>query len=211
MKKIGLVIACDCEIPKTLYKYDYEQILNFKKYQLKDDSEILLAVTDPGKENVISKTEELLNGNNLDYIINLGFSGGAYPNAKIGDIIVAKNLRYHNKMIKSDKELIKEAISALKSENLDYKLGDIQVSDIFLLSKENIQSDVLAVDMESFHIAKTSSKYNTKFLIVRFLSDILSDKEPKYFTKLRIKLKITKGIKKASKQLDTFFKTYFQI
>lgn len=206
-----MVVAVECEIPEILTKYSYNQLYKFKKYKLKDNSEIILAVTQPGKENAIATTEDLLKNFDVDYVINLGFSGGAYENAQVGDIIVAENIRYYNKTIELDKKLLKKAISAISSRNLQYKVGNIQVSDNFVLSTNNVHSDILAIDMESFHIAKTSLKYNTKTLIVRILSDVLSKRDPKYFTKLHIKFKLKKGVRKAGEQLNKFFKAFFEL
>ncbi|MCK4364809.1 MAG: hypothetical protein KAW45_02035 [Thermoplasmatales archaeon] len=206
-----MIIALECEIPKTLRRYKFREEKEFRIYQLRKNLKIILDISGYGKRNASEKTERLLDNFDVDYIINLGYSGASYPGAKIGDIVIASKAKYLKNMIELDAELIKAAASKLTSGNNTYQVGTIQVFDRFIFSKKGISKDVLAVDMESFFVAHLALQKGVKTLIVRSISDILSGKEPSCFHNLIVRYKLLKGFKKASQALDDFFKVFFQL
>ena len=120
----------------------------------------------------------LLKNFKVDYILNSGFSGAAYNGAKIGDLIVANQVIYNHNTLELDPDLIKLTKSIINSDEQSYKIGTVQVFNQFVHSKVGLSKDVLAVDMESYHIAKTALKYGKKTMVIRSISDILSERDP---------------------------------
>jgi adenosylhomocysteine nucleosidase len=172
---------------------------------------LILCISGVGKINAIEKTEKLLKNFNVDYILSIGISGVQYENAKIGDIVIANKAKYNDETIHLDKNLYKLAESIISSKNTRCYIGVIQNFDNFIYSKQNIDKDVIAVDMESFHVAKTALKFGVPTLIVRSVSDILSKSDPKFFPKLAINYKFIKGYQKSRSSINNFFKDFYQM
>jgi len=215
MDKIGMVVATDSEIPKLLNKLSHTNKNDFVLYRLPDDNELIIVISQPGRENAVFATERLLSKFDVDYILNIGFSGGAYDDARIGDLIVANKARYMEKVFDLDDGLIRKTEFVLSSNKFNYRIGEVQTFDDFVFSKIDVHRNVFAVDMESYHIAKTASEFHKKTLIVRCISDILSKKDPIFikdyifFKKLYAQLKTVKGFKKSCLQINNFFNKFF--
>ena len=209
--RIGLLIAIKWEIPNFFINFNLDFKREFNTVKLKYDSEIIVGISGPGKKNAIDKTELLLKKYDIDFLINIGFSGTIKNNARIGDIIVAKNLLYNEEKIQVDNNLIKKVITPLKSDNRQYKLGDVQTFDSFVHSKEILSSEVLAVDMESYHIAKTAKKFGVKTIVIRSITDYLSEKDPKFFHSYYAFFKTYIGKNRACKCLDNICGSIFNL
>ena len=153
----------------------------------------------------------MLRNFNVDYILSIGTSGAQYENAKIGDIVIANKAKYNDETIQLDNNLYKMAESILSSKNTRSYLGVIQNFDTFIYSKQDINKDIAAVDMESFHVAKTALKFGVQTLIIRSVSDILSKSDPKFFPKLSLQYKIIKGFQKSRSSINNFFKDFYQM
>jgi len=211
MSTIGLLIAIKWEIPKFFDKFNLDFNREFNSIKLEKDLEIILAISGPGKKNAINKTELLLKNYNVHYLINMGFSGTVRNAARIGDIVIAENIFYNEEKIQLDTNLIKKVINSFKSDNRHYKIGNIQTFDEFVHSKEKLSSNVLAVDMESYHIAKTASKKGVKSVIIRTITDYLSEKDPKFLHSYFAYFKTYKGKNRACRSLNNVCESVFCI
>ncbi len=211
MKNIGVIISIKSEVPRIFKKYKFSDFENYRIYTIYKDMKLILCVSGIGKFNAVRKTENLLKNFNVDYILSIGISGVQYENAKIGDIVIANKVKYNDETIYLDKNLYKLAESILSSKNTRCYLGVIRNFDTFIYSKQHIEKDIAAVDMESFHIAKTALKFGVPTLIVRSVSDILSKYDPKFFPKLTYNYKLIKGYQKSRSSINNFFKDFYQM
>jgi len=211
MKNIGIIISVKSEVPKIFKKYKFSDFENYRIYTIHKVMKLILCISGVGKVNAVEKTEKLLKNFNVDYILSIGSSGVQYENAKIGDIVIANKAKYNDETIYLDKNLYKLAESILSSKNTRCYLGVIQNFDTFIYSKQHIDKDITAVDMESFHVAKTALKFGVPTLIVRSVSDILSKSYPKFFPKLTINYKLIKGYQKSRSSINNFFKDFYQM
>lgn len=206
--KIGIIIAVECEIPKIFNILKFKEKKLFRNYRFSNDFEILLCISGPGEKNAKEKTDLLLKNFEVNYILNSGFSGAAYNEAKIGDLIVANQIKQDQNTLELDSDLIKLTKSIINSDGQSCKVGTVQVFDQFVHSKIGLSKDVLAVDMESYHIAKTALKYGKKTIVIRSISDILSERDPLFFPGISMRYKFIKGLKTAVKGLDSFYEKF---
>ena len=211
MKNIGVIISIKSEVPRIFKKYKSSDFKNYQIFTIHKDLKLILCVSGVGKINAVEKTEKFLKNFNVDYILSIGTSGVQYENAKIGDIVIANKVRYNDETIDLDKNLYKLAESVLSSNNTRCYLGAIQNFDTFIYSKHHIDKDIAAVDMESYHVAKTALGFGVPTLIIRSVSDILSKSDPKFFPKLTINYKIIKGYQKSRSSINNFFKDFYQM
>lgn len=131
--------------------------------------------------------------NNADLIITTGLAGGIDISLTQGDIVLAKEVCYHDVWCgtpnakgqvqdmplyyKSPKELLQRVEENTPKEYFKYGLtvtGDQFVTDVAHLQK--IKKDfpaALAVDMESAAIAQTCFLNETAFLSLRIISDVV--------------------------------------
>jgi adenosylhomocysteine nucleosidase len=211
MKNIGVIISIKSEVPRIFKKYKFSDFENYRVYTINKDMKLILCLSGVGRINAGEKTENLLKNFNVDYILSIGTSGAKYENVKIGDIVIANKAKYNDETIQLDKNLYKLAESILSSKNTRNYLGIIQNFDTFIYSKQNIDKDIAAIDMESFHVAKTAVKFGVPTLIVRSVSDILSKSDPKFFPKLTLEYKLIKGYQKSRNSINNFFKEFYQM
>ena len=211
MKNIGVIISIKSEVPRIFKNYKFSDFENYQVYKINKDMKLILCVSGVGRINAVEKTENLLRNLNVDYILSIGTSGAQYENAKLGDIVIANKAKYNDETIHLDKNLYKLAKSILSSKKTRCYLGIIQNFDTFIYSKHHIDKDIAAVDMESFHAAKTALKFGKPTLIVRSVSDILSKSDPKFFPKLSLQYKIIKGFQKSRSSINNFFKDFYQM
>ena len=211
MKNIGVIISIKSEVPRIFKKYKFSDFENYQVYTINKDMKLILCVSGVGRFNAREKTENLLKNFNVEYILSIGTSGAQYENAKLGDIVIANKAKYYDETIQLDKNLYKMAESVLSSKKTRCYLGVIQNFDTFIYSKQNIDKDIAAVDMESFHVAKTALKFGVSPLIIRSVSDILSKSDPKFFPKITLQYKLIKGFQKSRSSINNFFKDFYQM
>lgn len=109
---------------------------------------VVLVCCGCGKVNAASCTQMLIDKFNVDYIINTGIAGGLNPNVKVCDIVISRDVTYHDvskKQMKNlfpfkeyflgDQKLIDLALKACKSvkdHRLNYHLGRIVTGEYFV-------------------------------------------------------------------------------
>lgn len=148
-------------------------------------------------------------------IINIGSAGGVDSQLHIGDIIVSREVVYHDVDVTlagfkygqvanmpptffADNQLIRLAEQAvIQSTKLPFKTGLIGSGDIFMsdpkLVEQVIQNfpQMMAIDMEAAAIGHTCYMFNCPFVIIRAISDNVMDEINKvdFFTFLAIAAK----------------------
>jgi adenosylhomocysteine nucleosidase len=198
---IGIIGAMDQELKDFITLVQDKKIVKHNEFEFilgkVKDSEVVLVKTRVGKVAAAVATTMLLNYFIVDYVINIGSAGGAKKSSKTGDVIVGNRIFYgdvdltafdykYGQMsgcpyyFKGDDMLIDKFIK-VNNEQIIFK-GDILSSDKFVTNKDELSTiifnhfndaDIYAVEMEAAAIAHTCYLFNTPFLMIKGISDIV--------------------------------------
>lgn len=205
MKKIGLISALEFEIPDQL-NYNYSK--NIQKFRAKEN-EIGVMVSGVGQENAIEATRVLCLEYNPDFIIFMGFCGGVSNDCKVNDLFIADSVHYNGDEISIDPQMLEYVKKRLSRNKYNPIIGKFQTFDEVVLSKKEIASDVIAVEMESYGSVKEANKYDVPTILVKSVSDIIPDKKPVFAAKYRSQREFIKNIHNAKKSLNDFYYSFF--
>jgi adenosylhomocysteine nucleosidase len=178
MKKIAVIVALESE-------YD------FAKSILADKPGISLSMCGMGKVNAAIGATAIIEKNRPDAIISTGLAGAIDRSLHTMDIIVARQVAYHDvwcgegneygqvqgypRFFDADRELYDKAMS-LSVEGLSIK-GGLQISGDRFINAEDVPHlrrmypEALSVDMESGALAQTCHRYGVPFISFRVISD----------------------------------------
>ena len=178
MKKIAVIVALESE-------YD------FAKSILADKPGISLSMCGIGKVNAAIGATSIIEKNRPDAIISTGLAGAIDRSLHTMDIIVARQVAYHDvwcgegneygqvqgypRFFDADRELYDKAMS-LSVEGLSIK-GGLQISGDRFINAEDVPHlrsmypEALSVDMESGALAQTCHRYGVPFISFRVISD----------------------------------------
>lgn len=160
-----------------------------------NDKEVVLALSGIGMVNATITTTLLINEFKIDKIYFSGVAGSINKDVNLGDIVISDSLveylfdatafgykigeipRMNSSEFKPN-EILLDAKNKLKNEKIKY--GKILSGDKFVSSKSEKEKlgkdfDALAVDMESAAIAHTAVVLGVDFLIIRSISDSITD------------------------------------
>ncbi len=163
--------------------------------------DIILLQSGIGKVNVAIAAAILLDRFKPDYLVNTGSAGGFSRDLSIGDIVLSTRVSQHDVDVtafgyevgqvpgcplyfESDKMLL-DLANDCKLFDCSYRIhkGLIVSGDLFLKEKEHIDSvnenfpDVIAGEMEGGAVAQVCYRFNTPFLIIRSISDLIFAEE----------------------------------
>ena len=181
--KIGIIVAMDKELKQL------QEVFR--------NSDVLVQKCGIGKVNAALGAQRMINEFHPDCIISSGCAGGNGDDINVQDIIVSKELCYHDvycgKAIddstvygqvqglparyQADPELLRKALS-LQTSDIMLHQGLIVTGDWFVDSKEKMREiighfpEAKAVDMESCAIAQTCYINKVPFISFRVISDI---------------------------------------
>ena len=162
-----------------------------------NEKEIVFVQSGIGKVNAAITATLLIEKFNVQEVIFSGVAGSLDARLKIGDVVIGRDIVQHDvdatafgyKMgqipqmkewaFESDKDLI-EKIAKISNINHQILLGRILTGDQFISKKDvKIQLgkdfDALCVDMESGAVAQVCARLGIKFLIIRSISDSITD------------------------------------
>ena len=153
--------------------------------------DVLIAKCGIGKVNAAINTYKVISRYHPDILINTGVAGGVSDRTRIGDILVADYVAYHDVwcgpgteigtadgmdvFMACDAKVIEKAYQLLQGHRL--QVGLICSGDRFICSPEETLEirknfpEAIAVDMESAAIAHVCCMENIKFNIIRVISD----------------------------------------
>lgn len=181
--RVGIIVAMDKEL---------KQLQDVFK-----NSDVLVQKCGIGKVNAALRAQRMINEFRPDCIISSGCAGGNGDDINVQDIIVSKELCYHDvycgKAIddttvygqvqglparyQADPELLRKALS-LQPSDIKLHQGLIVTGDWFVDSKDKMREiishfpEAKAVDMESCAIAQTCYIHKVPFVSFRVISDI---------------------------------------
>ena len=162
-----------------------------------NEKEIVFVQSGIGKVNAAITATLLIEKFNVKEVIFSGVAGSLDARLKIGDVVIGRDIVQHDvdatafgyKMgqipqmkewaFESDKDLI-EKTAKINNINHQILLGRILTGDQFISKKDvKIQLgkdfDALCVDMESGAVAQVCASLGIKFLIIRSISDSITD------------------------------------
>ena len=181
--KIGIIVAMDKELKQL------QEVFR--------NSDVLVQKCGIGKVNAALGAQRMINEFHPDCIISSGCAGGNGDDINVQDIIVSKELCYHDvycgKAIddttvygqvqglparyQADPELLRKALS-IGPSGVNLHQGLIVTGDRFVDSKDKMREiighfpEAKAVDMESCAIAQTCYINKVPFISFRVISDI---------------------------------------
>ncbi len=181
--KIGIIVAMDKELQQLK--------------QLFSDENVRVEKCGIGKVNAALGAQRMINEFHPDIIISSGCAGGNGDDINIQDVIVSREVTYHDVYCGRAVDditiygqvqglparyvadpLLLEKAKALNIEGINIHDGLIVTGDWFVDSKEKMRSiiekfpEAKAVDMESCAIAQTCYINKVPFISFRVISDI---------------------------------------
>ncbi len=197
--KIGIIGAMDEEVQILKDKiglYEKTVIAGSEFYTgTIDYQEVVILKSGIGKVNAAMATTLLIQLFKPDYVINTGSAGGFHQNLQVGDIVISKELRYHDvdatvfgyeygqvpgmpAAYFPDANLVQMAEESGKQVNVHVVTGLITSGDSFMSDEERVKEvkelfpKLYAAEMEATAIAQVCTQFEIPFVIIRSLSDI---------------------------------------
>jgi len=197
--KIGIIGAMEEEVQilrEQIHNRHEEHIAGCEFYSgTIEGVEVIVLKSGIGKVNAAMGTTLLLQLYNPDYVLNTGSAGGFNKALRVGDIVISRELRYHDvdatvfgyeygqvpgmpPLYSPDKKLADLAKRCAEQLDVNVVEGLITSSDSFMSDEARVQEvinlfpDVHAAEMESTAIAQVCSQFKVPFVIIRSLSDI---------------------------------------
>lgn len=196
--KIAVIAAMQKELKLILAQLqNYKEVSfgDFSAYEGKlGDHTVLVARCGIGKVNSALRTAQIIERFSPDLVINSGVAGGVDESMRIGSVLVADRVAYHDVWCgpgtsygaadgcpvyfepwSEGMELIKRIAS--ESDD-DIRSGLLCSGDKFISQPSEVVeikshfADALGCDMESASIAQTCMKHEVPFMIVRVMSDM---------------------------------------
>ena len=160
--------------------------------------EVVIVQCGIGKVNAAISTTLLIEKFQVSYLINTGVAGALDPALRVGDIVLADALSYHDVDVTgfgyeygqlpdmpanfySDSILLRALQNAARVAGVEPVIGRIVSGDQFVESQQRIEAikehypRARAVEMESAAIAQTAHRMGVPFAIVRSISDGAND------------------------------------
>lgn len=195
--KLGIICAMEEELRTLVENLDNASKITRHGYVFHTGSigrhEVVLVQSGIGKVMSAIAVTLLVEVFSVDGIINTGSAGAVNHELKIGDVVVADKLAYHDVDVTAFGyafgqmaqqplyfESSKYFVSELKKAIENPVVGLITSSDSFISSDGRIAEikkhfpDVLAVEMEGASIAQAATALKKPFVIIRAMSDTAS-------------------------------------
>jgi len=200
MKTIGIIGAMEIEV--TLLKSKME-IISTKNIAGMDffvgkmnSKNIILVRCGVGKVNSAICTQILIDMYGVDCVINTGIAGAIHEDLRVGDVVISKDLTYHDfdvsafdteriggipgvsAFVEADDNMINAAVEAAKEAIPEVKtvVGRIVTGDQFIADKN--RKDIIVkhfkpycVEMEGASIAHACHLNEIPFVVIRAMSD----------------------------------------
>lgn len=195
---IGIIGAMEQETRLLLENMENKKIetvqhLNYTQGTI-GSQRVVLAQSGIGKVNSALATAFMIDRYQPKLVINTGSAGGLQPGMKIGDVLVAETVAYHDvdatafgyvkgqvpqmpAVYDSEKETVEEIKQAAAEVGLNAQSGMIVSSDSFIAGKEAFTQiladfpEAGATEMEGASIAQTCHVLSVPCVVVRAISD----------------------------------------
>ena len=196
--KIGIIAAMEQELVLLVEQLENkveETVLGNTYYTGRlGKHDVVLVQSGVGKVMSAMSVAVLADHFGVDALINTGSAGAVAPGLKIGDVVVASKLAYHDVDLtafgydygqmsmqplyfESDSTFVETFEKVLAQASIDSKIGLIATGDSFIAGQDKIDAikghfpEVLAVEMEGAAIAQAAHSVKKPFIVVRAMSD----------------------------------------
>ncbi len=201
---IAVIVALECEKKAIVNLLENKQevnsrLSNYVKGYL-NNQEILVALCGVGKVAAAITACSIIENYDIDIMINIGTAGGIKEQERIGDVLIADKLTYHDwdlssfdgslpsfasnqYVFETDKSLIDKAKSILEDVDHNVFIAPLVSGDSFICSQDKVEyiqkyyPEAYGCEMEATSIAHVCHQYNIKCLIIRSFSDIVIKKD----------------------------------
>lgn len=160
------------------------------------NQEVVVCTSGVGKVNAAFTATKVIMKYNPKMIINIGSAGGMQEGQKVGDIVLADQLQYHDFDIGpetvederfifyANEELNNQLKDVLEASKQPFHRGLMVSGDQFIIKTnpafKNIQEKfptAHCTEMEATAIAHVCSRFQVPFIVMRALSDVTLDNE----------------------------------
>lgn len=178
--EIGLVAALHMEVAPFL-----ERCLPLRRYSggefvfrgaMYDDTRIAVVESGPGPRRAERATQSLLDAHEPRWVLSVGFSGGLVPDVRRGHIVVANSVSDGEETLDLDLQMSANPAGGLHVGRFVQSREIVRtVAEKQALAE---RTGAIAVDMESFAVAKVCAARKVRFMAIRCVSDDLSEDLP---------------------------------
>ena len=165
--KIGIITALSMEKEQIVELLEEKQEMKEGNYDYVmgslNGNELVIMESGIGKVNAAIGTLEMIKTHNPDCIISTGVAGGIDPELSVMDVVVSKNIVYHDVYCGEG-----NAFGQVQGLPLYFKGNETLYECAMELDTD---TNILGVDMESAAIAQTCFLYDIPFLSFRIISD----------------------------------------
>jgi len=159
---------------------------------------VLMARTGMGRQRAEASAEAVLARSQITAVISIGFSGALEGRLEVGDLVLASEMigitgiggnEIEPTIYQANEELLRAATEALKATPLRVVLGPTVTAPAIIATpagKQDLgrQTGAIAVDMESYWLARAVLDRGLPFLALRTISDAQEDLLPPFHQSL---------------------------
>jgi nucleoside phosphorylase len=200
---IGMIIALRSEVPGIL---TCPQRGSIAVSQV-GASAVGVLICGVGPHRAMAAAERLCREWKPDALFSLGYSGAIGSALAVGDLVAADSVVYRDEVISVPPGPWRELSVALPAATRLH-VGRLLTSDSIVLSRRGLSPAVLAVDMESWSVAKVAHLRGLPVSIIRAISDIVPDRLGAVSTIAWLR-RLRGNARLAQEQLDLFVRLYF--
>lgn len=199
MARFGIVSAMPVELEGFIKEFNAKTLDVkgfYKVYEGKiGTNEVYMACSGIGKVNAAVCTQKLIDTYKADYIINMGIAGGISHDLKTLDVVIGKEVFYHDynpanlldkyfpftSKFKCDEKLMEAAKKVCEKLPMvkNYYEGDIASGDCFVEASETKdyikKLGGICCEMEGAAIGHAAHISGVPFIIIRTISDLADE------------------------------------
>lgn len=196
--KIGILVAMEEEIKHLLEEIQSYEVIEIAKQTFYDGliggKAVTIVQSGIGKVNASIATTLLIQQFDVDAVINTGSAGAIQEGMVIGELIISKELTYHDvnnevfgynygqipqmpERYIADSKLSQQIEEVAGNQSWAFHTGLIVTGDSFVGSTDEIQRikkhfpSALVTEMEGTGVAQTCNQFGIPFAVIRAVSD----------------------------------------
>lgn len=196
IKMIGIIVAMESELKAIESRMNVSRVETIQDtvlhYGTLGNEEIVLCLAGVGKCKAAMSATIVLMKEKVDVLINVGVAGGLKPEQNVMDMVIS------NQVIQADFDTspvdgeagigmcfdvddawIQKGIRIAQELNIPYSVGAVATQDIFMADEADFAKlmkrfpQSACAEMEGGAIAQVASSFNTPYLVLRSLSDVV--------------------------------------
>ena len=228
--KLGILVAMEEEIKHLVEEIKSEEIIEIAKQRFYDGfidgKPVTIVQSGIGKVNASIATTLLIQQFKVDAVINTGSAGAIQEGMDIGELVVSKELTYHDvnnevfgysygqipqmpERYSADAKLSQQIEKAATNQSWDVHSGLIVTGDSFVGSTEQIDKikahfpTALVTEMEGAAVAQTCEQFNIPYAVIRAVSDTADEEASVVFDEF-----VILAGKRSAELVISFIKNY---